>query len=124
MMTLKAQLIAAGIAALALLSLLSAMLWYRGEALRYEGERDVAIAQVNVLASAVNACNASVDSAKSAADAATKLGQQLLADAKARGKRLESQIATLDEALRRPPPPNANCDSAWDIIERAAEVKP
>lgn len=88
-----------------------------------EKERDAAIAQANINAAAVTACNTSISSAKAAADYALKAGEKRLAEANLRAKQAEGQLTALDEYLKRPPP-NAGCDTAWDIIERAAGVRP
>lgn len=91
--------------------------WRLGEKLEHvEAERDTAIAQGDVLASAVDACNDGVKAAKAASDSAAKLSAQLLEDARRRAAAAAGKAAQLEDALRRG---GTGCDAAWDEIEKA-----
>lgn len=95
-------------------------LWWRGSALEARGERDVAQAQVAVLADSVKVCSASIDVAKQASDRAMAFGEAALAEMRKRNAPFTAQIAKLEDLLKQPPPPDANCDKAWAQIEKNA----
>lgn len=114
---IQALLIGALVAGVLLLGAIATAFWWRGEALQARGERDLAIAQTQILAKSVQVCSDGVDQAKRAADTAVKLGGQLLAAARQQYSGTRQQAERIEELLKRPPPDGAGCEQAWDAIE-------
>lgn len=122
---LKALLVGVLAGLVVLLAVAAIALWWRGEALQARGERDLAIAQAQVLAKSVKVCSDGVDQAKRAADTAVALGGRLLAAASQQYAGARKQAQRIEEILKRPTPAGAGCEEAWDAIEadRASQTK-
>ena len=93
-------------------------LWERGRALKAEGERDLALAQVQVVSNAARACSAGVDQAKRAGDAAVKAAGELVAAAKRLTLPARVERTTIEHWLEKPTPSGKDCRDAWGEIEQ------
>lgn len=96
-------------------------LWLRSEYYQVEAERDLARAQIAVLAAAVETANSSIDHAKRAADAAVKGTAALVAEAKRLKAPTRHTVERIERILKEPAPPGAGCDEAWQKIEEGAK---
>jgi hypothetical protein len=103
------------LAAIAVVGLLA--LWWRGEMIQARAERDLARAQIAVLAMAVETCNSSVDHAKRAADAAVAGTASLLAEARRLKTPARHTVERIERIIKEPAPPGADCNTAWQRIE-------
>lgn len=103
--------------AVALAAATLAALWYRGEAAQAGGERDLALAQLAVLADSVQRCNVATDAVKRVGDAGVKASRDLLALARERFRPQDPAIIQRLEDLIRNPPAGADCRDAWREIE-------
>ncbi len=102
-------------------------LWYRGQAIKAEGERDLAIAQGNVLAAGIEACNAGVDRAEKAAVLAIDSTRMMLEEARRLHASGASVVKRIEGIMNQPPPTRADgrpagCDEAWDAIQQNARA--
>lgn len=98
-------------------SLLAYGLWWRADAYQARAQRDVAMAQIKVLGAAVDRCTASVERVGRAGDEAVKIAGAMLKQAERLAQPAAKEIARLEELLKKPAPPGANCDTAWDALE-------
>lgn len=96
-------------------------LWLRSEYYQVANERDLARAQIAVLAAAVETANASIDQAKRAADAAVKGTAALVAEAKRLKAPARHTVERIERIIKEPAPPGAGCDDAWQRIEEGAK---
>lgn len=76
-------------------------------------ERD----QLAVLAGGLEACNAGVSAAAKAGDDVLKLAGKLLDAARRVHAGATSTADRLEDLLKQPPPKDADCNQAWDLIE-------
>ena len=116
-MTTQAKLIALAVVALVIAGLAAWGLWWRGEAMQARGERDVAIAQANVLADGLKVCNAGVDQAKRVGDAAVAATAELVKAAQRIKRPAKETVITVEKWLEQPTPKGEDCRHAWARIE-------
>lgn len=96
-------------------------LYWRGEAMQARGERDLALAQVEVVSAAAKACSSSVDQAKRVGDAAVAAGAELLAAARRIKQPIIQKVERIERVIHdNPPTPEqaADCSWGWDLIEQ------
>lgn len=75
--------------------------------------------QSKILASTAKACSSGVDEAKRASAAAMSFGESALTEIRKRNAPITAQVARIETLLLQQPPPNANCNDAWNAIENA-----
>lgn len=117
MLPLQAKAIAVAAVAVAFLAVAAWGFYWRGEALGARGERDVAIAQANVLAEGLKTCNAGVDQAKRAGDAAVAAAGELAAAARRLKVPVKETVQRIETVIEKGTPPGAGCEDAWRVIE-------
>lgn len=115
---IKGLLVGALVAGAACLALLVFGLYWRGEAYQARGERDLAIAQGDVLAAGIESCNAGVELAHSVAGAAVDQMRKLVDQARKQAAGARAQVARIEDLLKQPVPAGAGCDEAWELLEK------
>jgi hypothetical protein len=123
---LKALLVVAGLALVSCLGLTAYGQYWRAEAKSAIGERDLAIAQGNVLAAAAKSCSAGVDQVKQVSNAAIATIGEMLARARKLAAPRERTIERIETVIHQAPKPGEGCEWAWDQIEaeRKGRSKP
>lgn len=103
----------------------SAALWYRGQAIKAEGERDLARAQTAAVARAADACSAGVGEAKRAADAAVAASSELLKAAARLKAPARLEVQRIETIIERQPTTEqaADCNWGWSQIEARPPTK-
>lgn len=101
----------------ACLGLLVYGLWWRGEAYSARAERDVAVAQAEVLAGGLKACNAGVDEAKRVGAAAVAAAGELVAAARRLKQPARETVQRIETIIEKGTPAGAGCEDAWRVIE-------
>ena len=113
------KLIAAGGAAIVLLSLTSWALLERGWRLEAEAKAITLAAQGQVLAESVKECSAGAAHVKDLGDKAVAAVDELLGQARAIATPKWRTVEKIETIIERPAPPGAGCDEAWAEIEQA-----
>lgn len=121
---LKGLIAGAGVALVACLGLAAHGQYWRAEAKQAALERDLALAQAQVLSGSLAACNAGVDRSKAVGDAAIAAMGEMLAKARKLALPREKTIERIETVIHQAPKPGEGCDWAWGEIEREQREKP
>lgn len=105
--------------------LASVALWYRGQAIKAEGERDLWKAQTAVVASAAQACTTGVGEAKRAADASVAASGELREAARRLKQPAQRTVERIETIIERPMSTEqaADCNWGWGQIEAESRTK-
>lgn len=99
--------------------------WRLGERVQQlEKEKQHALDQGAVLASAVNTCSASIDAAKQSSDAAIGMTRQLLEQLQPFITRQGAAVKRLEDLLKAPTPSGFGCREAWQALEQIRKDMP
>jgi hypothetical protein len=103
----------------------SVALWYRAEAIKAEGERDLWKAQAAVVSAAAAACSAGVAESKRVADASVRASGELLEAARRLKQPARHTVERIETIITRQPTVEqaGDCNWAWQVIETDARQK-
>lgn len=90
-----------------------------GELERTRSERDLAISTGKQLAEATKACSAGVERVSKLSDDAIGNMRRMLEESRRLHGAAQGQVQRLEDLLKQPTPTGADCNRAWDQIEKA-----